>query len=76
MPVNLDEDFLELVNFYVPEGRSYKRDHSCERTVWLIKLSEIMAVAYSIESWSKDQLEQLLDIAELDTSHNLADFED
>ncbi|MGL5080451.1 MAG: hypothetical protein ACRC8A_03090 [Microcoleaceae cyanobacterium] len=64
IPANLDEGFLELVNFYVPESRTSKRDQAYERTVWLIKISEIMAVAYSTESWSKYQFEQLLDLCD------------
>ncbi|MGF1493463.1 MAG: hypothetical protein ACFBSC_13610 [Microcoleaceae cyanobacterium] len=64
VPVNLDHDSLEIVNFYVPENRTSRGSAFYERTVWLIRLSEIIAVAYSIESWSKHELERLLGATE------------
>lgn len=56
VPVQLDRDFVEILNIYVDE-----EDASlCERSIWLIKLSEIVAFSYPVESWSKDRLEELM----------------
>ncbi|HEY9815966.1 MAG TPA: hypothetical protein V6D20_09260 [Candidatus Obscuribacterales bacterium] len=58
VPIYLDAEFVELLDLYIPtpdEG-----DDCCERTVWLIKLAEIITISLSTEYWSKDRLEQLL----------------
>lgn len=60
IPSALDEDFLELVNLYIPSEEEAWEDEPYERTVWLIKISEIVAVAYPIQSLSKAQLESLI----------------
>ncbi|MEL7036867.1 MAG: hypothetical protein AAFO04_14770 [Cyanobacteria bacterium J06592_8] len=60
IPSALDEEFLELVNLYIPSDDENWEDEPYERTVWLIKISEIVAVAYPIQSLSKDQLESLI----------------
>jgi hypothetical protein len=58
IPIYLDKKYVELVNFYIPDEDDEDEDY--QRTVWLIKLSEIIAVAYPMEMWSKDRFEQLL----------------
>ncbi|MBD1913791.1 MULTISPECIES: hypothetical protein [unclassified Leptolyngbya] len=59
IPIHLDEEFVEVVYLHVSEADA--RDESpYARTVWLIKLSEITAVAYPMQSWSKKDLESLL----------------
>ncbi|MDJ0615219.1 MAG: hypothetical protein QNJ63_00505 [Calothrix sp. MO_192.B10] len=58
IPVYLDSKYVEIVNFYIPDEDDKNEDY--QRTVWLIKLSEIIAVAYPMEMWSKDRFEQLL----------------
>ena len=58
IPVYLDSKYVELVNFYIPNNDDDDKDY--QRTVWLIKLSEIIAVAYPMEMWSKERFEQLL----------------
>ena len=60
IPISIDPDFLELVNLYIPEEVEDWDDEPYERTGWLIKLSEVVAVAYPVQSWSKDQFEELL----------------
>lgn len=62
IPVYLDAEFVELVDLYVPEDveNDENKEDKCQRTVWLIELSEITAIAYSIELWPKELFEQLL----------------
>jgi hypothetical protein len=57
VPVHLDSEFVELLCLFVDES---DEDTMCERAMWLIKLSEIVAFSYPIDSWSKDRLEALL----------------
>lgn len=59
IPIHLDDEFVELVYLYVSEPE-IKDDSPYARTVWLIKLSEITAIAYPMQSWSKKDLESLL----------------
>lgn len=58
MPVYLDHDFVELVYLYVTDDKD--EDEPYARTAWLIRLSEVVAVGYPLESWSNDRFEQLL----------------
>ena len=58
VPVHLDSEFVELLCLYVDES---DETAMCERAMWLIKLSEIVAFSYPIDSWSKDRLEALLE---------------
>ena len=60
IPISIDGEFLELVNLYIPTENDEWEDEPYERIVWLIKLSEITAVASVVQSWSKSQFEQLL----------------
>ena len=63
IPVYLDEEFVELLDVYVPaaDHRSTEnREDSYERTLWLIRLSEVLTIAFAIEHWSNERLEQLL----------------
>ncbi len=57
VPVHLDGEFVEILSLYVDESDT---NSLCERAVWLIKLSEIVAFSYPIDSWSKERLEALL----------------
>ncbi|NJN31848.1 MAG: hypothetical protein HC824_16525 [Synechococcales cyanobacterium RM1_1_8] len=57
VPVHLDSEFVELLCLYVDES---DEESMCERAMWLIKLSEIVAFSYPIDSWSKERLEALL----------------
>jgi len=61
VPVHLDSEFVELLCLYVDES---DEDSMCERAMWLIKLSEIVAFSYPIDSWSKERLEALLNTPE------------
>lgn len=57
VPIRLDSEFVEILNLFVDEGDA---NSMCERSVWLIKISEIVAFSYPIESWTKDRLEALV----------------
>jgi hypothetical protein len=61
VPINLDEQFIEIMSLQVD-----KTDQTafCEKAVWLVKLSEIVAFSYPLESWSKERLEDLLRVAD------------
>lgn len=61
VPVNIDSEVVEILCLYVDESDD---SSICERAVWLIKLSEIVAFSYPIDSWSKDRLEALLEASE------------
>jgi hypothetical protein len=69
IPIHLDPEFIELVNVFVPELEDEADEEDeleetpYQRTVWLIRISDINAIAYSTESWSKERLEQLLNQA-------------
>ena len=61
VPVYLDEEFVEILYLHVPDHESEEETEApYGRTVWLIKLSEIVAIAYSTEFWSKNRFEELL----------------
>lgn len=66
VPIHLDDEFLEIVYVYVPDALDEDSDFEIDdddpyhRTVWLIRISDISAVAYSTESWSKERFERLL----------------
>ncbi|MGP1386840.1 MAG: hypothetical protein ACTS2F_25005 [Thainema sp.] len=71
IPIHLDHEFLEIVSVYVPDESDSSFDVDLDwqddededpyqRTVWLIRIADISAVAYSTESWSKERFEQLL----------------
>lgn len=57
VPIHLDSEFVEILCLYVDES---DESSMCERAMWLIKLSEIVAFSYPIDSWSKERLEALL----------------
>lgn len=61
VPIHIDAEFVELLCLYVDES---DESAMCERAMWLIKLSEIVAFSYPIDSWSKERLEALLDVPE------------
>lgn len=56
VPINLDEQFIEIMSLHVDKA---DQDSFCEKAVWLVKLSEIVAFSYPLESWSKERLEDL-----------------
>ena len=45
VPIHLDSEFVELLCLYVDES---DKSALCERAVWLIRLSEIVAFSYPI----------------------------
>lgn len=59
VPVYLDHDFVELVYLYVADKED-QEDEPYARTAWLIRLADIVAVGYPLESWSNDRFEQML----------------
>lgn len=61
VPVHLDSEVVEILCLYVDES---DESAMCERAMWLIKLSEIVAFSYPIDSWSKERLEALLESSE------------
>jgi hypothetical protein len=63
-PIQLDHDFVELLNLFVDNDDD---SSLCERSVWMIKLTEIVAFSYPIESWSKSRLESLFPGADSET---------
>jgi len=61
IPIHLDAEFVELVYLYVSDDDDDDETTSpYARTVWLIKLSEITAIAYPLKTWSKQDLERWL----------------
>jgi hypothetical protein len=65
VPINLDEQFIEIMSLQVDKT---DQNSCCEKAVWLVKLSEIVAFSYPLESWSKDRLEDLFKSAGDDLS--------
>lgn len=65
IPIYLDSTCVEIVsvNVYMDEDDEVSEEISW-RTVWLVRLEEINAIAYLSESWSKGRFEQLLDNGE------------
>ncbi len=61
IPIYLDPTCVEIVsvNVYMEDDDAPSEEISW-RTVWLIRLEEVNAIAYLSESWSKKRLEQLL----------------
>lgn len=57
VPVHIDGEFVEILCLHVDET---DETSLCERAIWLIRLSEIVAFSYPIDSWSKERLEALL----------------
>jgi hypothetical protein len=60
VPINLDEQFIEIMSLQLDKS---EQESSYEKAVWLVKLSEIVAFSYPLESWSKDRLEGLFKAA-------------
>ncbi|TAE93200.1 MAG: hypothetical protein EAZ79_28120 [Oscillatoriales cyanobacterium] len=52
IPINLFGEFAELLVIVPPNDYG--------QVTWLIRLSDIIALAYPTEYWSKDRLESLL----------------
>ncbi len=59
VPIYLDHDFVELVYLYVAKEDEDEAE-PYTRTAWLIRLSEVVAVGYPLETWSNDRFEELL----------------
>ncbi|GAB4281985.1 MAG TPA: hypothetical protein IGS52_25565 [Oscillatoriaceae cyanobacterium M33_DOE_052] len=57
IPINLTEDFLEIMVITSPEDEDEEGNDVYERTTWLIRLEAIAAMAYQSQYWSKDRLE-------------------
>lgn len=61
VPIYLDPTCVEVVYVYVDVDDDDEPEEDVSwRTVWLVRLEEINAIAYLTESWSKERLEQLL----------------
>lgn len=61
IPIYLDPTCVEIVFVHVYMDDDDEADEEVSwRTVWLVRLEEINAIAYLTESWSKERLEQLL----------------
>jgi len=65
IPVHLDGEFVELLSLYLPEDTDDPEDDNYYRKVFLIKLSEIVALSYPSDLWSKERLEELLKQSEI-----------
>ncbi|MEO0540627.1 MAG: hypothetical protein AAFZ80_07155 [Cyanobacteria bacterium P01_A01_bin.105] len=63
IPIYLDTEYVEVVDVDVAEGFEDEDlpDEPYQRTVWLVRLSEISAISYATDRWSKDRFERLLD---------------
>lgn len=59
IPINLSREFAEILVIVSPSEHGENND-SYGQVTWLIRLSDIIAVAYPTEYWSKDRLETLL----------------
>jgi hypothetical protein len=59
-PVHMDQKFVEIVIF--SSSRDDEGDEFHKRTSWIIRLAHISAVAYPTEAWSKERLEDLIEI--------------
>ena len=59
IPINLFGEFAELLVIVPPNEHGENTDAHGQVT-WLIRLSDIIALAYPTEYWSKDRLESLL----------------
>ncbi|MBD1851907.1 hypothetical protein [Leptolyngbya sp. FACHB-711] len=58
-PIYLDSEFVEVLCIYTPD-KTESSSEPCLSTTWLIRLSQIVAVAYPSEQWSADRLTRLL----------------
>ncbi|MEL7504567.1 MAG: hypothetical protein AAFN18_19120 [Cyanobacteria bacterium J06554_6] len=63
IPIYLDAEYVEVVDVDVAEGFEDDDlpDEPYHRTVWLVRLSEISAISYATDRWSKDRFERLLE---------------
>jgi len=59
VPISLDDEFIEILYLHVTENEDAPEEEPYARTVWIIRIAEILAVAYQ-QSWSRDKLAQLL----------------
>ena len=59
VPIAMDDEFIEVLYLHVAESEDDSDEEPYARTVWIIRIAEILAVAYQ-QSWSRDKLAQLL----------------
>jgi hypothetical protein len=59
VPISLDDEFIEILYLHVAEDEDAPEEEPYARTVWVIRIAEILAVAYQ-QSWSREKLAQLL----------------
>ncbi|MEG3941033.1 MULTISPECIES: hypothetical protein [unclassified Microcoleus] len=59
IPINLFGEFIELL-VIVPPNEQGENTDAYGQVTWLIRLSDIIGLAYPTEYWSKDRLESLL----------------
>ncbi|NET39138.1 MAG: hypothetical protein F6K19_45405 [Cyanothece sp. SIO1E1] len=61
VPIYLDPTCVEIVYVHVDvDGEDEPSDEISWRTVWLVRLKEIIAISYLSEGWSKERFDQLL----------------
>jgi hypothetical protein len=65
IPVHLDSEFVELLSLHVSEEEDNLEEEAFYRTVWLIKLAEIVALSYPTELWSKERFNELINQSEI-----------
>lgn len=59
IPINLDEEFVEILLLVTPD--EYDEDDDEYKCItWLIRLESIFAIAYPTQTWSKEKLAKLL----------------
>lgn len=71
IPIHLDAEYVEVVDVDIAEGFEDEDlpEDPYQRTVWLIRLSEISAISYATDRWSKDRFERLLSQTHNQESH-------
>ncbi len=59
VPIAMDEEFIEILYLHVADDDDASEEEPYARTVWVIRIAEILAVAYQ-QSWSREKLMRLL----------------
>ncbi|MBC6453663.1 MAG: hypothetical protein GDA43_10955 [Hormoscilla sp. SP5CHS1] len=59
IPINLDEEFVEII-LLVPPDEYNEDDDEYKCLTWLIRLESIFAISYPTQTWSKEKLANLL----------------
>jgi hypothetical protein len=61
IPIKLSREFVEIM-VLMPPCEFDEEDDTYKRTIWLIQLAKISAIAYPTEYWSTERLDNLLEI--------------